>query len=42
MVGLTSWREANRANSDAEITGIGTASSMASSTVQRPSPLSGA
>ena len=38
MVGEDFWREAKRANSEAEMTGIGTDSSMASSTVHRPSP----
>ena len=38
MVGDSSWREANRANSEAEMTGMGTELAMASSTVQRPSP----
>ena len=38
IVGDSCWREANRANSDAEITGIGTELAIASSTVQRPSP----
>jgi len=38
MVGESSWREANRANRDAAMTGIGTRWWMASSTVQRPSP----
>src|SRR5690606_20233579 len=38
IAGESSWREAKRANSAAEITGSGTAWSIASSTVQRPSP----
>ena len=38
IVGDSSWREANRANSEAEMTGIGTELAIASSTVQRPSP----
>ena len=38
MVGELCWREANRANSEAEMTGIGTERAIASSTVQRPSP----
>ena len=42
IAGESSWREANRANSAAEMTGIGTALSIASSTVQRPSPESSA
>ncbi len=37
-VGELCWREAKRANSEAEITGIGTESAIASSTVHRPSP----
>ena len=40
IAGESSCREANRAYSEAEITGAGTRSRMASSTVQRPSPLS--
>ena len=42
MAGLSSWREVNRANSDAAITCMGTALSIAASTVQRPSPESSA
>ena len=42
ICGESSWREANRANSDAVIAGSGTALSIAASTVQRPSPESGA
>jgi hypothetical protein len=38
----SSWREANRANSAAAIAGAGTASSIASWTVHRPSPESSA
>ena len=38
IAGESSWREANRANSAAEITGSGTACRIASSIVQRPSP----
>src|SRR5579864_2046628 len=34
----SSWREAKRANSASAVTGAGTFSSIASSTVQRPSP----
>ena len=36
--GESSWREENRAKSEAVIAGSGTAWSMAASTVQRPSP----
>jgi hypothetical protein len=38
IAGLSSWRETNRAKSDAAIAGTGTALSIAASTVQRPSP----
>ena len=38
IVGELDWREAKRAKSEAEMTGIGTERAMASSTVQRPSP----
>jgi hypothetical protein len=38
IVGELCWREAKRAKSEAEMTGIGTDRAMASSTVQRPSP----
>jgi len=38
IAGEDSCREANRANSAAEITGSGTAWVIASSIVQRPSP----
>ncbi len=38
IAGESSWREANRANNAAEITGAGTEWLIASSTVQRPSP----
>ena len=38
IAGESSWREANRAKRAAVITGAGTAWSMASSTVHRPSP----
>ena len=42
IAGLSSWREVKRANSEAAITFIGTALSIAASTVQRPSPESSA
>ena len=42
IAGESSCREANRANSDAAMTFIGTASRIASSTVHRPSPVSSA
>ena len=42
IAGLSSWREVKRANREAAMTCIGTALSMAASTVQRPSPLSSA
>jgi hypothetical protein len=42
IAGESSWREAKRAYSEALIAGIGTACSMAASTVQRPSPESAA
>ena len=42
IAGLSSWREAKRANSEAAMTCIGTAFSIAASTVQRPSPESSA
>ena len=42
IAGLSSWRETNRANSEAVIAGSGTALSMAASTVHRPSPESSA
>ncbi len=42
IAGDSSCREANLANRAAEITGAGTARSIASSTVQRPSPESSA
>ncbi len=38
IAGDDSWRDAKRAKSAAEITGSGTAASIASSTVHRPSP----
>src|SRR5581483_370497 len=38
IAGDWSWRDTNRANRAAEITGAGTRLLMASSTVQRPSP----
>ena len=42
MVGESSWREEKRANSEAAIVGMGTAFSIACSTVHRPSPESSA
>jgi hypothetical protein len=42
MAGESSWREVKRAKSEAAITFIGTPRRMASSTVQRPSPVSSA
>ena len=42
IAGLSSWREVNRAKSEAAMTCIGTALSIAASTVQRPSPESSA
>jgi hypothetical protein len=38
MAGEAPWRDEKRAKSAAEMTGSGTAESIASSTVQRPSP----
>ena len=38
IVGESSWRDRNRANSDAAMPGTGTRSRIASSTVHRPSP----
>ncbi len=42
ICGESSWRDANRAKSEAVIAGSGTALSMAASTVHRPSPESSA
>ena len=42
IAGLSSWREVKRAKSEAAMTFIGTAFSIAASTVQRPSPESSA
>ena len=42
IAGLSSWRELNRANREAAMTCIGTALSIAASTVHRPSPESSA
>ena len=42
IAGQSSWREVNRAKSEAAMTCIGTAWSIAASTVHRPSPESSA
>src|SRR5689334_18358476 len=42
IAGESSCRDRNRANNEAEMTFIGTASRIASSTVHRPSPVSSA